>query len=305
MTAIRGYVAPTTEADALGVHSLDQFVLAVPDASVAQDFYGAFGLDVRRDGNVLAIKTFGHDHRWGSVVEGAKTKALHHLSFGCYAEDLPRLKARIEGQGIRLIDPPPGFESNGFWFRNHEGILIEVKVGPKVSPDRKSESRWISAPAGKAGAGTRAEAAPGTSLFVCQHHTPDIVWREDFLEQPNGATGLAEVIGIADDLATIEDAYGAIFGERCRRAADRVTIAAGDARIEFLSPGAFVARFGALGEPVSSPRPRLAALCVRVRAFDALQRVLRQHGVPWSEGDGPSLLVGADVGCGTLFEFTT
>ena len=137
MTAIRGYVAPTTETDALGVHSLDQFVLAVPDASVAQDFYGNFGLDVRRDGNVLAIKTFGHEHRWGSVVEGAKTKALHHLSFGCYADDLPRLKARIEEQGVKLIDPPPGFESNGFWFRNHEGVLIEVKVGPKVSPDRK------------------------------------------------------------------------------------------------------------------------------------------------------------------------
>lgn len=154
MTAIRGYVAPTTEADALGVHSLDQFVLAVPDAAVAQDFYGNFGLDVRRDGNVLAIKTFGHEHHWGSVVEGVKTKALHHLSFGCYAEDLPRLKARIEDQGgVKLIDPPPGFESNGFWFRNHEGVLIEVKVGPKVSPDRKSESQWMSVPAGKPGAG--------------------------------------------------------------------------------------------------------------------------------------------------------
>ena len=160
MTAIRGYVAPTTESDALGVHSLDQFVLAVPDASVAQDFYGSFGLDVRRDGNVLAIKTFGHDHRWGSVVEGTKAKALHHLSFGCYADDLPRLKARIEEQGVQLIDPPPGFESNGFWFRNHEGVLIEVKVGRKVSPDRKSDSQWISVPAGAAGATTREKAPP-------------------------------------------------------------------------------------------------------------------------------------------------
>ncbi len=68
MTAIRGYVAPTTERDALGVHSLDQFVLAVPDASVAQDFYGNFGLDVRAKGNALELKTFGHDHRWGLIV---------------------------------------------------------------------------------------------------------------------------------------------------------------------------------------------------------------------------------------------
>ncbi len=55
---------------------------------------------------------------------------------------LPRLKARIEGEGVKLIDPPPGFESNGFWFRNLEGVLIEVKVARKVSPDQKAQSEW-------------------------------------------------------------------------------------------------------------------------------------------------------------------
>jgi len=160
MTAIRGYVEPTKDGNAVGVHSLDQFVLSVPDAAVAEDFYGTFGLDLARDGNVLTLKTFGHDHRWGSVVEGGKTKALHHLSFGCYADDLPRLKARIEGQGVTLIDPPPGFASNGFWFRNPDGVLMEVKVAPKVSPDRKSESSWTSSPAGVAGATLRTKAPP-------------------------------------------------------------------------------------------------------------------------------------------------
>ncbi len=159
MTAIRRYVAPTTETGALGVHSLDQFVLAVPDVNVAADFYTNFGLNMVRDGNTLALMTFGHEHRWGSIVEG-KTKALHHLSFGCYAEDLARLKARIEGNGVKLIDPPPGFESNGFWFRNHENLLIEVKVAPKVSPDRKAESQWISSPAGTAGAAIRQDWPP-------------------------------------------------------------------------------------------------------------------------------------------------
>src|SRR6185312_8755751 len=149
MTAIRGYVAPTNETDALGVHSLDQFVLAVPDANAAEDFYGNFGLHVVRDGNTLALKTFDHEHRWGSVVEGSK-KALHHLSFGCYADDLPKLKARIEGNGVKVIDPPQGFESNGFWFRNPEGLLIEIKVAPKVSPNQKSASQWNPAAAGAA-----------------------------------------------------------------------------------------------------------------------------------------------------------
>jgi catechol 2,3-dioxygenase-like lactoylglutathione lyase family enzyme len=148
----------------------------------------------------------------------------------------------------------------------------------------------------------RPDATPGASLFVCQHHTPGIVWREDYLEQPNGATGLAEVVGIADDLAAIEDAYGAIFGERCRRTADRVAIAAGDARITFLSPGAFVGRFGAAGEPVSSPRPRLAGLRVQVRDLDHAKALLRRNGVPWTEGAEGSVLVASDQGCGTLLE---
>jgi catechol 2,3-dioxygenase-like lactoylglutathione lyase family enzyme len=160
MTANPGFVAATTDHDALGVHSLDQFVLQVPDASKAEDFYGNFGLDLRRDGNTLAIKTFGHDHRWGSVVEGAQKKALHHLSFGCYGEDFQCLRKRIEDQGTKLENPPPGFESNGFWFRNHEGILIEVKVAPKVSPDQKADSKWITVGPGQAGATVREKAPP-------------------------------------------------------------------------------------------------------------------------------------------------
>jgi catechol 2,3-dioxygenase len=155
MTAIRGYVAPTPGADALGVHSLDQFVLTVPDVTKAEEFYGNFGLDIQRDGNALALKTFGHHHRWGSVIETQKTKALNHLSFGCYADDLPKLKARIEKNGVKLVDAPPGFESNGIWFRNHENVLIEIKVAPKVSPDAKSQSEWVSVPAGAAGATVR------------------------------------------------------------------------------------------------------------------------------------------------------
>jgi len=146
MTAIRGYVPPTTDRDTVGVHSLDHFVLAVPDLKPAENFYKSFGLDVRADGNTLGLNTFGHDHRWGLVVEG-KRKHLHHLSFGCYADDLAQLKTRVEeGNGVELLDPPVGFASNGFWFRDPSGVLIEVKVASKSSPDRKVGGSFTSAP---------------------------------------------------------------------------------------------------------------------------------------------------------------
>jgi hypothetical protein len=55
MTAIQGYVPPTTESGALGVHSLDQFVLSVPDMNVADEFYTNFGLNMVRNGNTLQL----------------------------------------------------------------------------------------------------------------------------------------------------------------------------------------------------------------------------------------------------------
>src|SRR5712691_140242 len=181
MTAIRGYVPPTADQAAVGVHSLDQFVLQVPDLKHAQGFYASFGLDVREKDNALALHTFGHDHRWGSVAEGPH-KRIHHLSFGCYADDLPKVKARIEGNGVALLNPPAGFESNGFWFRNADGILNEVKVAPKSSPDRKEAGPWHSCPEGVAGAPPRRK-APDTHPRRLSHvlcFTPDIDRSIDF-----------------------------------------------------------------------------------------------------------------------------
>jgi catechol 2,3-dioxygenase len=141
MTAIGGHINASASGEDLGIHSLDQFVFGVPDIPEAERFYGAFGLDVSSKGDCLTLKTFGHEHQWGSVIESG-SKQLHHLSFGCFADDLRRLKARIEGNRVKLIDPPPGFESNGFWFRGHDNVLVEVKVAPKSSPDDKAVADW-------------------------------------------------------------------------------------------------------------------------------------------------------------------
>lgn len=157
MTAIRGYIPPTSDRSALGVHSLDRFVLAVPDLLPAQRFYSDFGLAVQTTGNALTLKASGDDHSWGTVIEG-KRKRLHHLSFGCYADDLPYLQERAEANGVELVDPPAGFESNGFWLRDPAGLLVEVKVAPKTSPAHKTCGTWSSSAEGVAGSPLRQRA---------------------------------------------------------------------------------------------------------------------------------------------------
>src|SRR5438046_3006403 len=152
MTQIRqfGQPAPRRPGE-LGVHSLDRFNFSVPDLDAARKFYASFGLDVRAERDVLNIHTHGHPHRWGSIIEGPRKK-LQFISFGAFEDDLPRFRERLDALRIERIDPPPGTQSNGLWFRDPDGTPIEIRVAEKSSPNEKSSHESISSPGGIAGA---------------------------------------------------------------------------------------------------------------------------------------------------------
>lgn len=157
MTAITGKVEIVKRPGELGIHSMDTFHMAVPNLKVAEEFYKTFGLDVREEGNNLALYTFGSDHRWATIGEDTRKK-LNFLSFAAFEEDFEPMKRRIEAEGIRLMDAPPGFISNGVWFHDHNGVLIELKVAEKTSPNAKMPFDMTSCPPGAAGAPQRSKA---------------------------------------------------------------------------------------------------------------------------------------------------
>ena len=158
MTQITSLHQPTPRRPGeLGVHSVDHFNFVVPDLKVAQTFYTDFGLDVREEGNGLGLYTAGHDHRWGRVGEGG-SKKLTYLSFGAFPEDFEGLRARLKQHGVAQLDPPDGFESNGVWFRDPDGTLIEIRVAEKSSPNEKAVQSNPSCPPGVQGSHPRSKA---------------------------------------------------------------------------------------------------------------------------------------------------
>lgn len=136
---------------ALGVHSLDHFSLTVPDLAEAADFYTTFGLDVRAEGDSAGLYAFGSAHRWAVLEKGAQKK-FGYLSFGIYEEDLAGFRDRLGRRNIPLVAPPAGRESNGIWFHDEEGNLVEVAIRPKSLPTEKSVFGEVPVPAGVAGA---------------------------------------------------------------------------------------------------------------------------------------------------------
>lgn len=144
---------------------------------------------------------------------------------------------------------------------------------------------------------------PGAWMLVCQHHTPEVVWREGYLDHRNGATGLAEIIGTASDIAAVAQSYRSILDQgRVHLETDRVRLDAGSAQITFLAPLAFAARFGQT--PLDS-RPHLAALSFRSTSLERVNDALRRSGLESAPSQtGERILVPPPTGCPVSIEFT-
>jgi catechol 2,3-dioxygenase len=154
MTANQGFVKPQRRPGELGVHSVDHLHFVVPDLTAARTFYSEFGLDVGRKGDALTLGTGGQPHVWGTVGEGPRKKH-QYISFGAFEDDIDRFARRLQEMGIARLDPPAGVDSNGLWFHDHDGNLIEIAVAPKTSPNEKSVFAQISAGPGERGAPAR------------------------------------------------------------------------------------------------------------------------------------------------------
>jgi len=151
MTEIRGHIQPTRRPGELGVHSLDHFHFVAPDLSVAQNFYSEFGLAVSRRDDGLALGVHGQQHVWGTIGEGPRKKH-QYISFGAFEDDIDRFAKRLQDMGVGRLDPPAGVDSNGLWFHDHDGALVEIAVAPKTSPNEKSRFGSVSVGPGERGA---------------------------------------------------------------------------------------------------------------------------------------------------------
>jgi len=206
MTAVQGYIKPSRRPGELGIHSLDHFHFTVPDLAVAQNFYGEFGLDIGARGDRLALKTFGHPHLWGTIGEGARKKH-GYASFGAFEDDIDGFAKRLQAMGIKRVDPPRGIDSNGLWFHDHDGNLVEIKVAAKSSPDEKSRFGAYSVGPGERGAPFRST-MPRTHPQRLTHillFTPDVRKAIEFYTRVLGMR-LSDHSG--DDIAFLHGIHG-------------------------------------------------------------------------------------------------
>mgnify|MGYP000486493586 CR=1 FL=1 len=149
----------------------------------------------------------------------------------------------------------------------------------------------------------REDALPGAWCFLCRHHTRELVWRPDYLDQPNGARALAEVLGWARDLDALVGPWRRLFGERVQRCGATLEIRTGTATISFHTPEALHERLSGAVDGLDPDEPGLAALAFAVEDPGRARACIEAAGIRPIDGEGGAVLVPAAAAAGLAVLF--
>ena len=134
--------------------------LEVPDLEPGIKFYTDAGLEARTEGNIARLACPGQDRDTIVLLGGFERKRLHHISLR--ADGLDGIAAKTPELDGRVVGAPRGFEDNGLWVEDPNGMLIhltEHAADPELEPGAPYE---INAP-GRVVRTRRSAMLPGAS----------------------------------------------------------------------------------------------------------------------------------------------
>lgn len=141
-------------------------------------------------------------------------------------------------------------------------------------------------------------------VFFCHHFTPELVWRDEWRQHPNGATGVAEFVIAATDPGKTATLYRELFGK------DAVTpttggfaIPADSASVLILTPAEVAKRYGNAAPVQPDGTDRMVALGLHVRDLGATARLLQDRNIAGVGVEDSRVLVPASSAAGLALAF--
>lgn len=273
------------------IRGIDHAVILVRDLDRARDAYARMGFTLTPRG-YHTLGSQNHCIMFGSDYVELMAMTKTHPSMRYFAEFLAR------GEGLGGIALATSDAAGAHAALAQAGVAAEAPL---------AFSRPVALPGGTRDAAFRvvqlpADLTAGARLFLCEHLTRDVVWREDFLSHEIGATGLAALALVVEDPASAARSYARVFDETPHAIAEGLLVNTGTAPIALGTRGSIGRRLAGVTLPLR-PRPLVAALFIRVADRARAARVLRSGGYsPVALKDG-SFALGADAAHGIALVF--
>jgi len=143
---------------------------------------------------------------------------------------------------------------------------------------------------------------PVVGFFVCEHQTPQFVYRPEWARHPNGARGILGVTVIAEQPAKWIPELEKYFGAgSTRREGDALVVHTGTQPIRYLTRKEYAARYPGV-TPVR-PGDHPALLTVRVDSLAVCETLLEGNGVEVIKPDAGRLIVPPSEAAHLTLEF--
>lgn len=143
---------------------------------------------------------------------------------------------------------------------------------------------------------------PVVGFFVCEHQTPQFVYREEWAKHPNGALGILGVTVIAEQPLRWAAELEKYFGEGSTvREGEGLRADTGTQPIRYLTRRDYMAHYP--GAPPVRPDDHPALLSVRVASLAACEALLKKNGVKILKPDADRLIVPPSEAAHLTLEF--
>ena len=147
-------------------------------------------------------------------------------------------------------------------------------------------------------------ATPSLASFVCQHLTPDLLRRPEWLAHPNGANGLVGITVAVEDSSGLAAAYGRVFGMGAvTRTDDTVVVRVGPHVVMFAPSEALDLLHPGFELPVGAELPLAAVMTVAVADLAKTSSFLRGRSIQHDDVEGQAIMVPPSQACGVWLEF--
>ena len=276
---------------ALAASGIDHSLVGVHDLDAARLTWQRLGFTVTPRGRHVG---------WGTanyclMLESGYVELLGIVDPAQFTNDLDKFLLEREGLlGLAFAAPDAAATARA---------LTTVGFHPDGPKDLK---RLLELPEGDALPAFRLVFLPQAELpelraFFCQHLTPELVRRPEWLVHPNGARRLAALTVASDRPAALAAAYGRLFGgEALRQERDALAVSVGPSELRFMTPAALAARYGVVALPAHRV-PWMAVQTIAVADLANADVVLRQNGIDFKH-EGRRLLIRPEAATGCLLE---
>lgn len=144
---------------------------------------------------------------------------------------------------------------------------------------------------------------PVVGFFVCEHLTPEFVYRPEWAAHPNGARGILGVTVIAEQPAKWIPELEKYFGsDSVKREGDGLVVDTGTQPIRYMTPKDYAVRYPGI-TPVR-PGDHPALLTIRVENLAACEALLKKNGVNFLKPDSGRLVVPPSDAAHLTLEFS-